>query len=191
VIMTLPFTVLREVKTNVEMSPRKAKCIKELSYGTNSKMFLGMKNRIWREQGFSGYVLSDLVHNGWDSSQMQHDNTGAGGYSLFIGGKMGKDLTESQIEGYLDKLNQIYPNIKTQFNGKKGVFNWGNAPHAKGSYACMTVGQMTAFGGEEIKPIGNILFAGEHCSKTSQGYMNGGAETGRMAAEELIRRVVS
>lgn len=190
VIMTVPFSVLRDVKTNVDMSPRKIKCIKELSYGTNSKLFLGMKNRIWREQGFSGYVLSDLVHNGWDSSQMQHDNMGAGGYSIFMGGKMGKDLSESQIEGYLDKLNLIYPNIKEQFNGKKGIFNWANSPFAKGSYACMTVGQMTAFGGEGAKPVGNILFAGEHCSKTSQGYMNGGAETGRMAAEELVRRVV-
>ena len=54
VIMTIPFSVLRDVKMNVDMSPKKAKCIKELSYGTNSKMFLGMKNRIWREQGFSG-----------------------------------------------------------------------------------------------------------------------------------------
>ena len=59
VIMTIPFSVLRDVKTNVDMSPRKMKCIKELSYGTNSKIFLGMKNRIWREQGFSGYVLSN------------------------------------------------------------------------------------------------------------------------------------
>lgn len=191
VIMTLPFSVLRDVKTNVDMSPRKVKCIKELSYGTNSKMFLGMKNRIWRTQGCSGYVLSNLIHNGWDSSQMQNDNLGAGGYSIFMGGKMGKDLSESQIERYLDKLNLIYPNIKEQFSGKKGIFNWANAPHARGSYACMSVGQMTAFGGEEAKPAGNILFAGEHCSKTSQGYMNGGAETGRMAAEELIRRVIS
>ena len=191
VIMTIPFSVLRAVKTNVDMSPLKMKCIQELSYGTNSKMFLGMKNRIWRDQGFSGYVLSNLVHNGWDSSQMQQHNVGAGGYSTFMGGKMGKNLSENQIEGYLDKLNLIYPNMKEQFNDKKGVFNWTNLPFSKGSYACMTIGQMTAFGGEEAKPVGNILFAGEHCSKTSQGYMNGGAETGRMAAEELIRRVMS
>ena len=191
VIMTIPFSVLREVKMNVDMSPKKEKCIKELSYGTNSKMFLGMNNRIWREQGFSGYVLSNLIHNGWDSSQMQHHNLGAGGYSIFTGGKMGKDLNNNSIDSFLNHLNTIYPNFKKQFNGKKGVFNWGNAPYAKGSYACMTVGQMTAFVGEEAKPVGNILFAGEHCSKTSQGYMNGGAETGRMAAEELIRRVVT
>ena len=189
VIMTIPFSVLRDVKMNVDMSPKKAKCIKELSYGTNSKMFLGMNKRIWREQGFSGYVLSDLVHNGWDSSQMQTNNEGAGGYSVFFGGKMGKELNDSKIGDYLNKLNQIYPTIKDQFNGKKGTFNWGNSPLVKGSYACMTVGQQTAFGGVESEPINSILFAGEHCSKDSQGYMNGGAETGRKAAEELIRRV--
>ena len=189
VIMTIPFSVLRDVKMNVDMSPKKAKCIKELSYGTNSKMFLGMNKRIWRKQGFSGYVLSNLVHNGWDSSQMQTNNEGAGGYSVFFGGKMGKELNDSQIGGYLNKLNQIYTSIKEQFNGKKGTFNWGNSPFVKGSYACMTVGQQTAFGGVESEPINSILFAGEHCSKDSQGYMNGGAETGRKAAEELIRRV--
>lgn len=189
VIMTIPFSVLREVKMNVDMSPKKEKCIKELSYGTNSKMFLGMKNRLWRDQGFSGYVLSDLIHNGWDSSQMQNQNTGAGGYSIFTGGKMGKNLNNNSVDGFVNNLNIIYPGFKEQFNGKKGVFNWGNAPLAKGSYACMTVGQQTAFGGVEAEPINSILFAGEHCSKTSQGYMNGGAETGRMAAEELIKRV--
>ncbi|MEA5458193.1 NAD(P)/FAD-dependent oxidoreductase [Arcicella sp. LKC2W] len=191
VIMTIPFSVLREVKMNVDMSPKKEKCIKELSYGTNSKMFLGMKNRLWREQGFSGYVLSNLIHNGWDSSQMQNQNTGAGGYSIFTGGKMGKELNNNSVDGFVNHLNTIYPNFKEQFNGKKGVFNWGNAPLAKGSYACMTVGQQTALGGVEGEPINSILFAGEHCSKTSQGYMNGGAETGRMAAEELIKRVGS
>ena len=189
VIMTIPFSVLRDVKMNVDMSPKKEKCIKELSYGTNSKLFLGMNKRIWREQGFSGYVLSNLMHNGWDSSQMQNSNEGTGGYSIFLGGKMGKNLNNNQIEEYLSKLNVIYPNIKDQFNGKKGTFNWCNSPHAKGSYACMTVGQKTAFGGVESEPINSILFAGEHCSKNSQGYMNGGAETGRKAAEELIRRV--
>jgi len=189
VIMTIPFSMLRAVKMNVDMSPKKKKCIQELSYGTNSKLFVGMNKRIWRDQGFSGYVLSNLLHNGWDSSQMQHDNSGTGGYSVFFGGKMGKNLNDSQVGEYLNKLNVIYPTIKDHFNHNKGTFNWGNSPLAKGSYACMTAGQQTAFGGVESEPINSILFAGEHCSKEFQGYMNGGAETGRNAAETLIRRV--
>jgi monoamine oxidase len=33
--------------------------------------------------------------------------------------------------------------------------------------------------------VGNLFFAGEHCSAWYQGYMNGAVETGRMAAEEM------
>jgi monoamine oxidase len=56
----------------------------------------------------------------------------------------------------------------------------------KGSYACYKVGQWTTIAGAEIEPVGNLLFAGEHCSFDYQGYMNGGAETGRRAAESII-----
>ena len=34
--------------------------------------------------------------------------------------------------------------------------------------------------------MGGLYFAGEHTSLDWQGYMNGGAESGRMAAEALI-----
>lgn len=34
--------------------------------------------------------------------------------------------------------------------------------------------------------MGNLYFAGEHCSTDFQGFMNGGAETGRRAAQVLL-----
>ena len=40
----------------------------------------------------------------------------------------------------------------------------------------------------ETKLIGNLFFAGEHCSREFQGYMNGGAVTGREAAEAVLAR---
>ncbi|WP_262920637.1 FAD-dependent oxidoreductase [Hymenobacter sp. 5516J-16] len=33
--------------------------------------------------------------------------------------------------------------------------------------------------------MGNLFFAGEHCSAWYQGFMNGAAETGRMAASDV------
>jgi monoamine oxidase len=53
------------------------------------------------------------------------------------------------------------------------------------SYTCFLPGQYTTIAGNEIKPVGNIFFAGEHCSYNYQGYMNGAAETGRRAAEAI------
>ena len=71
----------------------------------------------------------------------------------------------------------------------KHVFvNWIQYPYTKGSYSCYKTGQWTTIAGEEIKPNGNVFFAGEHCSRNFQGFMNGGAETGRMAAEEIVKK---
>ena len=39
------------------------------------------------------------------------------------------------------------------------------------------------------EPIGNILFAGEHCSSDFQGFMNGGAQTGKEVAMALLKKI--
>jgi monoamine oxidase len=42
------------------------------------------------------------------------------------------------------------------------------------------------FSGQEGEPVGNLYFAGEHCSRDFQGFMNGGAMTGRLAAAAIL-----
>jgi monoamine oxidase len=184
-IVTLPFSVLRNVDFRVPISDIKRRCIDELGYGMQSKMFIGMKDRVWRKTGFSGYVLSDRIHNGWDSSQMQNDNDGEGVYSLFLGAEKGRDLNVQQYDSYLDSCDMIFPSMRQHASGKRDVVNWTKNTRSSGAYACYKVGQVSAFGGEEGKREKNILFAGEHCSPHFQGFMNGAAETGRMAAESI------
>ncbi len=43
--------------------------------------------------------------------------------------------------------------------------------------------------GWEGVSVGEIYFAGEHVSREFQGYMNGGAQTGRVAAEMIINDI--
>jgi monoamine oxidase len=38
-------------------------------------------------------------------------------------------------------------------------------------------------------PVGNILFAGEHCGGAYAGFMNGAAQSGREAAEMILSRL--
>jgi monoamine oxidase len=38
---------------------------------------------------------------------------------------------------------------------------------------------------------GNLLFAGEHTSDEYYGFMNGGAQTGRLAAEAALRKLAA
>ena len=38
-------------------------------------------------------------------------------------------------------------------------------------------------------PVGNLFFAGEHCSYDFQGYMNGAAQSGADAAKAVMAEV--
>jgi len=77
-ILAIPFSCLRKVKLDLELSEAKKNCINQLQYGNNCKLILSTKSRPWREANSSGYLINDLVQNGWDSSQLQCQNKGAG-----------------------------------------------------------------------------------------------------------------
>jgi monoamine oxidase len=204
VVLAIPFTTLRSVDLQIELSEEKKKCIAELGYGQNNKLLLGFNNRPWRESKtkYAGYLFHPDIHNGWDSSQMQNNNLGVGGYTVFLGGaasiKMAQlsqkqnlydKIPESLVQDYLQKLDSVFDGFKKQYNGNNKAALWSNNPFVNASYACYKTGQWTTISGKEIEPVGNVFFAGEHCSEDFQGYMNGGAETGRKASEDILKKI--
>jgi monoamine oxidase len=72
-----------------------------------------------------------------------------------------------------------------------GQMNWTTNPYSLGSYTCPRPGQVTEFIDDNVAatPAGNMIFAGEHTSAQFSGFMNGAAESGRMAAEQVLRRI--
>lgn len=188
VIIAIPFSVLRHVDLKVELPPAKKLAIEQLGYGTNSKLVMGFNERLWRRQGFSGYLLNEVIQNGWDNSQMQNGNRGTGGYTVFLGGQEGNKLREDKRSTYLSALDEAYKGTGIQFNNRNKVFNWPSNPNTLGSYACYKVGQWSTISGVEGETVGNLFFAGEHCSSDFQGFMNGAAESGRNAAQAIIRK---
>ncbi len=205
VVVTLPFTILRNVDIQLDdINKDKLKCIHELGYGQNNKLILSMNNRPWRESGnrHSGYLFHQDIQNGWDSSQMQTNNKGPGSYTIFLGGansiEMAKASKEqnlrdqvptSIVNDYISKLDLVFKNMSKAFNGNHSAALWSNNPFVNASYASYSIGQWTSIAGLEMEPIGNVFFAGEHCSTEFQGYMNGGAETGRRVAEAIVKKV--
>ncbi|WP_276485615.1 flavin monoamine oxidase family protein [Paraflavitalea pollutisoli] len=191
VIIAIPLTLVRKVKFELaaKMPDGKQYMIDHYDYGTNSKFLLGFKDRIWRKQGKSGYVINETIQNGWDNSQLQNKNTGDAGYTVFLGGKAGKEMadTDALRNNLLDGLEKVIKGIKQTYNDNHGVFNWSEYPFVQGSYACIQKGQWFRIDtAAMMAPVEQIYFAGEHCSEAFQGFMEGGAETGRMAAEAIL-----
>jgi monoamine oxidase len=197
IILTIPFTQLRNIPLQLDgITKVKKLCIDELGYGSNAKVMMGFKKRTWRTEGYMGYLLNEEIHNGWDNGLFQNDpfnNAEQGGYTVYLGGAAGLEVIRGNEQElarkYVGQLERVFPGIAEQYNGMAALADWPQNPFVKGSYACYKMGQWTTISGLEIEPIGNVYFAGEHCSDASQGYMNGGAETGRMVAQTIIKRL--
>jgi monoamine oxidase len=192
VILTLPFSMLREVKIDVDLPAVKRKAIAELGYGANAKVMVGFKSRPWERRGYAGNVYSDETFQlAWANSYLQPGVEG--GLTLYSGGKLAHDAGQGPAEEVAQRLlrgiERVYPGTVAQRNGKVSRFHWPTYPWTKGAYACYKPGQWTTIAGAEGLPVGNLFFAGEHCSYDFQGYMNGGAQTGADAAVAVMAAV--
>jgi monoamine oxidase len=193
VVLAIPFTVLRHIKLDIEMPVEKRKCIDEIGYGNSCKFVMGMTSKPWRNAGKQGYTFSDISFGcGWDSSQSQSVDNGS--FTVFAGGKFGDGIYEKQKEelvaDFITGLDKIYSGAQQAYNDKNIKYCWEKNPHIRGGYSSFKKGQWSTLAGWEAQPIENIYFAGEHVSRDFQGYMNGGAQTGRIAGEEIAKKII-
>jgi monoamine oxidase len=189
VVLTLPFSLLRQVRLDLELPPVKRRAIQELGYGTNAKLLVGFSERIWRTGSRSnGSSMTDLPYQlTWEPTRLLPGKTGV--LTNFTGGRHGVELNQGtpaqQAEAFLRDLERVFPGVTERRIGEVR-FHWPTFPWTRGSYACYRPGQWTAFSGAEGERVGNLHFAGEHCSADFQGYMEGGCETGTRVAEEIL-----
>ncbi len=191
VVLTLPFSMLREVKLACELPDVKRRAIAELAYGTNSKLMLGFSERVWRSaHGASGDVLTDLsVQCTWETSRGQPGKAGI--LTIFTGGARGVAIGEgtaaSQAAAAASALDKIFPGAAAAHEGMgEARFHWPSHAFSKGSYSCYGPGQYTSLRGAEGLPVRGLFFAGEHCSLPWQGFMNGACESGEMVALAIL-----
>jgi monoamine oxidase len=190
VVLTVPFTVLRQVELSVEMPEVKRRAIAELGYGTCSKLAVPFKERIWRTRYDSTISMyTDLdCQNIWESARY---SPGPSGWVTNLrGGKeglrLGGETPEFHATQLVSDLEPLFPGIRQVERGHTLRAFWAAEPTALGSYSCYRPGQWTTFGGAERERVGNLWFAGEHCSMGSQGYMNGACETAEAVARSLL-----
>jgi monoamine oxidase len=191
VVLAMPFTMLRTVQIDVELPQIKKRAINDLGYGTNAKLMVGFSERVWRTRHRSnGSVVTDLpFQSTWETSRLQPGASGI--LTNFTGGahgvELGKGTAAHQASLLVSDLERIFPGVSARRDGmKEARFHWPSYPLTKGSYACYLTGQWTSFRGAEGERVGNLHFAGEHCSLEAQGFMEGGCETGEAAAREVL-----
>ncbi|MFG6098917.1 FAD-dependent oxidoreductase [Leptothoe sp. ISB3NOV94-8A] len=201
VILAIPFSVLRRIPLQLDLPRSLRQFIHQVGYANNVKVATGYSKSIWREQKLSGVGHTNLPYQTFfETTQLQETETGS--LTFYLGGNVGFESKRYSVREnariYTQMLNDLIPGLATAWNGKATRLHWPTHSYALGSYACWQPGQYTGFmqdyvyiEGEEEQEfaVGNLIFAGEHTSDEYQGYMNGAAQSGRLAARAVLYRL--
>jgi monoamine oxidase len=204
VILCMSFSVLRTLNyANAGFNSLKKTAITQLGSGRNAKLQLQFDSRYWNTQGpwglSNGDVYTDIgFQNTWDVTRAQAGTTGilvnytggsvAGAFnpSTPYSNASNNSQVTKYAQSFLSQLETVFPGITPHWNGKAILSTPFLDPNLNCSYSYWRVGQYTQFSGYEKAAQGPIHFAGEHCSQDFQGYMEGGAEEGARAANEVL-----
>lgn len=202
VVVTLPFSVLRniELDASLGLTPAKVAAIKNLGYGSNAKLMLGFKSHPWKAIGSAGSSYSDQPNHQttWQTNPTKATATSAV-ITDYSSGARGKRLVNKneQVEAmrFLTDFEKLVPGAvaaaATEASGllRLHLEPWPNNPLANGSYTCYRPGEFTTIAGLEGQAAGNLHFAGEHTNSFYewQGFMEGACISGMAAAQAVLR----
>ncbi len=206
VVLTIPFIALRSVDCgHAGFDGTKMDAIENLGYGYHTKLHLQFDRRAWMRaqhpwpEPTTGQIWTTLrIQSALDYSLGQSGSdglievfTGAGPAMLDTPQMPYAQISESDavrrhVTSFFDQLDRIWPGVARAWNGKATFGNAQADPNIRASYSCWLVGQCTTIAGHEGTPQGRVHFAGEHTSVEYQGFMEGGAESGFRAANEIL-----
>jgi monoamine oxidase len=203
VIISIPFSALRHVKTQALMSPDKRRAIRQLHYDNSCKILLEFKEAFWMEGTNSiegGRSITDLpIRQIHYPSPEQFP----GGYGVLLASyTWGEDSLrwtslrhDDRIRFALRNLERIHDLENTRTNLERlctaGVsHSWAEQEFTSGAFAMFEPYQLTKLFEDVWRPEGRIHYCGEHTS-TKHGWIEGAIESGIRVTWEICDRVDS
>jgi len=206
VVLAIPFIALRGLDySGAKFDSAKVNAIENLGYGYHTKLHLQFNRRAWMRANHpwpeptTGQIWTTLrVQSALDYSLGQRGSDGlievftAAGPAMLDTPPMPyariaqSGLVDRHVRDFFRQLDVIWPGVSSSWTGKATFGNAQADPNILASYSCWLVGQCTTIAGHEARAQGGVHFAGEHTSVEYQGFMEGGAQSGLRAADEIL-----
>jgi monoamine oxidase len=201
VILAIPAPVLGTIPHGGLFSPDWAAFAKEVKLGRNAKLNAGYRAKPWTQtpMGAAGatWDLSARPVFGevWEATMGQ---SGPGGtLTWFLGGDQTASRDRLVIRRAVEPVvGSFMGDLAGAASPDSMLTGWIDDPFTRGAYTNFRPGQFIKFGkllwleengvAKQVARSGPIFFAGEHVSDAFPGFMNGGAQTGRLAAQAII-----
>ncbi|NER80407.1 MAG: NAD(P)-binding protein [Leptolyngbya sp. SIO1D8] len=204
VILTVPPAILQNIELAVALPSDFKRFIQAVDLGRNDKLFAQFDEKVWQQaDGFVDQLWCDgpfaVV---WEATRPR-TNMNDGTLVFFYGGEQSEALqtesTRSQGEKALAVLEAFIPESQSASTHQFVRTHWFGEPYTQGAYTNFKPGQLSEFAQflyyeaddpEERQDVafGGLVFAGELFSDEYYGYMNGAAQTGRLAADVILRQ---
>jgi monoamine oxidase len=185
VVCALPASTARGVFFDPPLPEPQRQAIEHLRYGCATRLLLQFDRRFWRKPGRPIAFGTDLPTGAvWDGNEQQPGPYGI--LSFLAGGKASRELQDLlHAEGERGVIHQLdWLGRPTRLIASQ-VVAWDHDPLTRGGYIYFDPGFNPRWRAWLARPAGRIVFAGEHTSIKSQGYMNGAIESGLRAAAEI------
>ena len=188
-IVTLPFSVLRQVEVMTPFSREKQRAIRQLNYSASTKILFQVSERIWETDDgiYGGATVTDLPIR--RMNYPTPDPTTTRGMLLASytwdqdAARWGAMDEETRLEEALEDVAKIHPRIREVY--EVGASHaWYDDRFANGAFALFEAGQQTQLQADIVRPEGRIHFAGEHCS-LYHAWIQGALESGLGAARAI------
>ena len=206
VVIAIPFIVLRGLDfSGAGFDAAKVNAIDNLGYGYHTKLHVQFDKRAWMRpehpwpEPTTGQIWTTLpIQSALDFSLGQPGPDGI--IEVFTGAAEAmldtppvpyarisdSPAVKDHVTSFFKQLDRIWPGVSSTWNGKATFGNAQADPNILASYSNWLVGQCTTIAGHEARQQGRVHFAGEHTSLENQGFMEGGAESGIRAADEIL-----
>lgn len=188
-VMTLPFSVLREVVFDPPLQGPQMDAVQNLPYSQVTQIFYDINGSFWEEDGMPASMFTDSpLERIFSLAGPDGDNQHLW---AFINGNAEKHLQSMNDKETLDwawaELKRLRPSVEGRVE-PRAVYSWSRNPYARGAYSYFAPGQMSAFGRNMSLPAGRVHFAGEHTAVLQTG-MEGAMESGERVVMEILDRL--
>jgi monoamine oxidase len=184
-VCAVPASTARHVVFDPGLPEAQHDAIAHLRYGCATRLLLQFDRRFWRKPGRPIAFGTDQPTGAvWDGNEHQRGRQGI--LSFLAGGRASKglqDILRAQGErGVVERVEWL--GKPANLIASRSVV-WDDDPWARGGYAYFDPTFNPLWRAWLSRPADRIVFAGEHTSIKSQGFMNGAVETGLRAAAEI------
>lgn len=200
VILTLPASVLPDIDHGGLFAAPWRAFAGEVRLGRNEKLNAAYRDRVWAAgMGLAGATwdgnAAPLFGEVWDATPGQPGPAGV--LTWFFGGDQVQGTVREALRRSLeDSVGASMGDLAGAALDVSQRTHWQQDRFTRGAYVNFRPGQLTRFGGllwveedgvaTQVAKSGPVLFAGEHVSDAWPGFMNGAAQTGRLAAQAIL-----